>query len=69
LHQALDHLFPGDDADEFALGIDHGDEPEEYDPVAKRQLGNFPQAFTHVALINTANPLSGQSRLRRAGKR
>ena len=27
---------------------------EEYDPRAKRQLGNFPQAFSHVALINTA---------------
>jgi GH15 family glucan-1,4-alpha-glucosidase len=27
---------------------------EEYDPVAKRLLGNFPQAFSHVALINTA---------------
>jgi GH15 family glucan-1,4-alpha-glucosidase len=27
---------------------------EEYDPVAQRQVGNFPQAFTHVALINTA---------------
>jgi GH15 family glucan-1,4-alpha-glucosidase len=27
---------------------------EEYDPVAKRQLGNFPQAFSHVGLINTA---------------
>jgi GH15 family glucan-1,4-alpha-glucosidase len=35
---------------------------EEYDPRAKRQLGNFPQAFTHVALINTANRLSGRSR-------
>lgn len=33
---------------------------EEYDPVAKRQLGNFPQAFTHVALINTAQLLSGR---------
>ncbi len=31
---------------------------EEYDPVGKRQLGNFPQAFTHVALINTALNLS-----------
>jgi len=30
---------------------------EEYDPVAKRQLGNFPQAFTHVALVNTARIL------------
>jgi GH15 family glucan-1,4-alpha-glucosidase len=27
---------------------------EEYDPTQKRLLGNFPQAFTHVALINTA---------------
>ena len=27
---------------------------EEYDPRSKRQLGNFPQAFSHLALINTA---------------
>ena len=27
---------------------------EQYDPVARRQLGNFPQAFSHVGLINTA---------------
>lgn len=27
---------------------------EEYDPVAGRMLGNFPQAFSHVGLINTA---------------
>jgi GH15 family glucan-1,4-alpha-glucosidase len=31
---------------------------EEYDPRARRQLGNFPQAFTHVFLINTANNLT-----------
>ena len=26
---------------------------EEYDPVAKRFLGNYPQAFSHVALVGT----------------
>ena len=31
---------------------------EEYDPVAKRQVGNFPQAFSHVGLINTAHNLT-----------
>ena len=31
---------------------------EEYDPVARRQLGNFPQAFTHVGLVNSAYNLS-----------
>ena len=27
---------------------------EEYDPVAMRLLGNFPQAFTHLTLVNSA---------------
>jgi GH15 family glucan-1,4-alpha-glucosidase len=31
---------------------------EEYDPKKRRLLGNFPQAFTHVSLINTACNLS-----------
>jgi len=31
---------------------------EEFDPATGRQLGNFPQAFSHVALVNTANYLS-----------
>jgi GH15 family glucan-1,4-alpha-glucosidase len=35
---------------------------EEYDPVAKRQLGNFPQAFSHVGLVNTAFNLCRSSR-------
>ena len=33
---------------------------EEYDPGSKRQLGNFPQAFSHVSLVNTAFVLGGQ---------
>jgi GH15 family glucan-1,4-alpha-glucosidase len=31
---------------------------EEYDPVAKRLLGNFPQAFSHVGLVNSARNLA-----------
>ena len=38
----------------LALRNDVGLLAEEYDPVAGRQLGNFPQAFSHVGLINTA---------------
>ncbi len=34
---------------------------EEYDPRSRRQLGNFPQAFSHVALINTAQNLTQPS--------
>jgi GH15 family glucan-1,4-alpha-glucosidase len=34
---------------------------EEYDPVGKRQLGNFPQAFSHVGLVNTAFNLTSDS--------
>ncbi|HEV3272905.1 MAG TPA: glycoside hydrolase family 15 protein [Candidatus Methylacidiphilales bacterium] len=33
---------------------------EEYDPEQRRLVGNFPQAFTHVGLINTALHLSGK---------
>jgi GH15 family glucan-1,4-alpha-glucosidase len=43
---------------------------EEYDPRAHRQLGNFPQAFSHLALINTAHNLmsaSGPAHQRAAG--
>jgi GH15 family glucan-1,4-alpha-glucosidase len=37
---------------------------EEWDPDARRQLGNFPQAFTHVALVNTAFNLDQQAKER-----
>jgi GH15 family glucan-1,4-alpha-glucosidase len=31
---------------------------EEFDPAAKRLLGNFTQAFSHVALVNTAHNIA-----------
>ena len=31
---------------------------EEYDTTRRRQVGNFPQAFSHIALINTAHNLA-----------
>ncbi|GGY01172.1 glycoside hydrolase family 15 protein [Streptomyces anandii] len=36
------------------LGNDVGLLSEEYDAVRGRQLGNFPQAFSHIGLVNTA---------------
>ena len=36
------------------LANDVGLLAEQYDPVAGRMLGNFPQAFSHVGLVNTA---------------
>ncbi len=42
----------------LGLGNDVGLFAEEYDPRAKRMLGNFPQALTHMALVNTARLLS-----------
>ena len=42
----------------LSLRNDVGLLAEEYDPRSKRQLGNFPQAFSHVALIDTALNLS-----------
>ncbi|MCA8349135.1 glycoside hydrolase family 15 protein [Burkholderia cepacia] len=38
----------------LALSNDLGLLAEEYDPVAGRLVGNFPQAFSHVALVHTA---------------
>lgn len=41
----------------LSLANDVGLLAEEYDPNAKRMLGNFPQAFSHVSLVNTAGNL------------
>ncbi|WP_030248785.1 MULTISPECIES: glycoside hydrolase family 15 protein [unclassified Streptomyces] len=42
------------------LANDVGLLSEEFDPVAGRQLGNFPQAFSHIGLVNTALALFGE---------
>lgn len=42
----------------LALRNDVGLLSEEYDPVAGRMLGNFPQAFSHVGLVNSAANLA-----------
>jgi len=42
----------------LSLRNDLGLLSEEYDPVAKRLLGNFPQAFSHIALVNTAHNIA-----------
>ena len=43
----------------LSLRNDVGLLAEEYDPLARRQIGNFPQAFSHLALIMTALNLHG----------
>jgi NAD(P)-dependent dehydrogenase (short-subunit alcohol dehydrogenase family) len=46
------------DLQSFATDHDVGLLSEEYDPKAHRLVGNFPQAFSHVPLIDTARTLS-----------
>ncbi|HST14768.1 MAG TPA: glycoside hydrolase family 15 protein [Gaiellaceae bacterium] len=55
-----DRLDDARDLFERLLGVqnDVGLLSEEYDPSEKRLLGNFPQAFTHVGLVNSAYNLS-----------
>jgi GH15 family glucan-1,4-alpha-glucosidase len=62
---ADNYILQGRDADArlmferlLDLRNDVGLLAEEYDPRARRQVGNFPQAFSHVALINTAHNLT-----------
>ena len=42
----------------LSLRNDVGLLSEQYDPDARRMVGNFPQAFSHVALVNTAHNLT-----------
>ncbi|WP_129358670.1 glycoside hydrolase family 15 protein [Rothia uropygioeca] len=56
-HQRAEHLFER----LLALRNDLGLLSEEYDTQAHRHMGNTPQAFSLVGLINSAQTLSGQS--------
>ncbi|MFD4757317.1 glycoside hydrolase family 15 protein [Streptomyces sp. NPDC058439] len=47
----------------LALRNDVGLLAEEYDTVGRRQLGNFPQAFSHIGLVGTAMALAGEDTL------
>jgi GH15 family glucan-1,4-alpha-glucosidase len=46
----------------LSLRNDVGLLSEEYDPHAKRFVGNFPQAFSHITLINTAHNLTREEK-------
>jgi GH15 family glucan-1,4-alpha-glucosidase len=52
-HAVLDHLV--------GIANDVGLLAEEYDTRAKRQVGNFPQAFSHLGLVGLAMALARRS--------
>ncbi|MEU9122869.1 glycoside hydrolase family 15 protein, partial [Streptomyces sp. NPDC048506] len=54
----------------LSLRNDLGLLAEEWDPKAKRQVGNFPQAFSHIGLIEAALRISaGGAHVSDAGMR
>lgn len=59
-HVLAGHLDKAEALFERVLGVanDLGLLAEEYDPISGRQTGNFPQALTHIALINTAHNIN-----------
>ena len=73
LADALLHIGRDDEARALyerllALRNDVGLLAEEYDPLTRRQLGNFPQAFTHVPLIRVAYELDSHATHARRGR-
>ena len=60
VHAARGDVAPAREIFERLLGLcnDVGLLSEQYDPVARRQLGNLPQAYSHVGLVRTALALS-----------
>ena len=51
----------------LSLRNDVGLLAEQYDPIDKRQLGNFPQAFSHVAMVNSAFGLASATKYPQLG--
>jgi len=51
------------------LANDVGLLSEEYDPATQRLVGNFPQAFSHIALISTALHLDGAGPIKQRSRR
>ncbi|CCG03919.1 glycoside hydrolase family 15 protein [Blastococcus saxobsidens] len=60
---SLERVGEAEQLFERLLGLrnDLGLLSEQYDTRARRQVGNMPQAFSHVGLVNTARHLSGSS--------
>jgi len=53
----------------LALRNDLGLLSEQYDPERKRLVGNFPQAFSHIALVNAAFDLDDGAGVRKRAHR